>query len=377
MRCSKLGIDCEYSNAATKTVVSSTPSPTSTEHSMAVTSAQTALDDYLGLHDVATLGQSTGIHALRHFQTATCNTFVGAHLSKVMHTVVAKNIWSSPYLMHMVLAVSSGHQRRLFQTHGQKGQLRELGILEASHWHDGLQLYQGELARKSPPPGPARTDFDSMIAAMFLTTVFSFASEDGTLDGDSSTEDDFLGKILNPMASTIGFKALQATGTGPSRDSLWVPVFHAADNSSGSFTSDEQGIKGLPPAFVRLCELDESSSSHDNVYHRILRHLTPLLKMEFDPQNMNKIFAFGGRLHTTIRPLVMARDVRTLILLSWWLALFRQADKWWITGWARESCKSIVAHLSPIPDSELKALLVFPGSFGTADISWIWRHETD
>jgi len=345
---------------------------------MAVTSAQTALDDYLGLDAVGSQGQTTGIHALRHFQTATCNTFVGAHLSKVMHTVVAKNIWSSPYLMHMVLAVSSGHQRRLLQTHGQKGQLRELGIVEASHWQDGLQLYQRELERKNPPPGPARTDFDSMIAAMFLTTVYSFASEDGTLDDDSTTgDDDFLGKILNPMASTVGFKALQATGTGPSRDSLWVPVFHAADNSSFKFTSDEQGIKGLPPAFVQFCELDQNSSSHDNVYHRILRHLTPLLEMELDSRNMNKIFAFGGRLHATIRPLVLARDVRTLLLLSWWLALFRQADKWWITGWARESCKSIVAHLSPIPDPEVQALLDYPASFGTADISWIWGDDMD
>jgi hypothetical protein len=370
-----MGIHCEY--APSTTVVSSTPSPTSTEYSMAVTSAQTALDDYLGLDSVAALGQSTGIHALRHFQTATCNTFVGSHLSKTMHIVVAKNIWSSPYLMHMVLAVSSGHQRRLLQTHGQKEQLRELSIREASHWNDGLQLYQGELVRKNPPPGPARTDFDSMIAAMFLTTVFAFASEDGTLDNDSATsDDDFIGKILNPMASTVGFKALQATGTGLSSDSPWVAVFHAADNSSGSFTSNEQGIEGLPPAFVRLCELDQSSTSHDNAYHRILRHLTPLLEMKLDSRNTNKIFAFGGRLHATIRPLVMAKDVRTLLLLSWWLTLFRQADKWWITGWARASCKSIVAHLSSIPDPTIQALLVFPATFGTADSSWIWGDET-
>lgn len=344
---------------------------------MAVTSAQTALEDYLGLDAVGALGQSSGIHALRHFQTATCNTFVGAHLSKVMHTVVAKEIWSSPYLMHMVLAVSSGHQRRLLQTHGQKEQFRELSVLEASHWNDGLQLYQGELVRKNPPPGPARTDFDAMIAAMFLTTVFAFASEDGTLDNDPSGNDDVMGKILNPMASTVGFKALQATGTGLSSNSLWVPVFSAADNSSGSYTSDKQGIEGLPLAFVQLCELDQNSSSHDNAYHRILRHLTPLLQMKLDPGNTNKIFAFGGRLHSTIRPLVEAKDARTLLLLSWWLCMFRKADKWWITGWARSSCKSIVSHLSPIPDPVIRALLVFPATFGTADYSWIWSDKPE
>jgi hypothetical protein len=340
---------------------------------MAVTSAQTALDDYLGLDVGGDLGQNTGIHALRHFQTATCNTFVGAHLSKVMHNVVAKEIWSSPYLMHMVLAVSSGHRRRLLQTYGQKEQLRELGILEASHWQEGLQLYQSELARKFPPSGPARTDFDAIIAAMFLTTVFTFASEDGTLDIDSATSDDDLGRILSPMDSTIGLKALSVVGTGLRSDSPWIRVFHAASNSPGSITSDEQGITGLPLAFVKLCELDEISSSHDNAYHRILRHLTPLLKMKLDSQNMNKVMSFGGRLHTTIKPLVIAKDARTLLLLSWWLSLFRVADKWWTTGWARACCKSIVAHLSQIPDPRIQALLVFPASFGTADYSWIWR----
>jgi hypothetical protein len=370
-----MGISCDY--AAPTKAVSSTSSPSSTEYSMAVTSAQTALDGYLGLDVGGDLGQNTGIHALRHFQTATCNTFVGAHLSKVMHNVVAKEIWSSPYLMHMVLAVSSGHRRRLLQTYGQKEQLRELGILEASHWQEGLQLYQSELARKFPPSGPARTDFDAIIAAMFLTTVFTFASEDGTLDIDSATSDDDFGRILSPMDSTVGLKALSVIGTGLNSDSPWIRVFHAARNSSGSLASDEQGIKGLPPAFVRICELDEHSSSHDNAYHRILRHLTPLLKMQLDFQNTNKVMSFGGRLHTTIKPLVMAKDARTLLLLSWWLSLFRVADKWWTTGWARACCKSIVAHLSSIPDPRIQALLVFPASFGTADYSWIWRDEIE
>jgi hypothetical protein len=372
-----MGIDCEYAARST-TVASSTSSPSSTEYSMAVTSAQTALDDYLGLDVVGNLGQNTGIHALRHFQTATCNTFVGAHLSTVMHTVVAKEIWSSSYLMHMVLAVSTGHQRRLLQTHGQKEQLRELGILEASHWQDGLQLYQGELSRKFPPSGPARTDFDSIIAAMFLTTVFTFASEDGTLDTNFKTgDDDDFGRILSPMDSTVGFKALQVVGTGLNSDSPWTRVFYAASKSSGSLATDEQGIKGLPPAFVKLCELDENSSSDGNAYHRILRHLTPLLKMKLDSQNTNKVLSFGGRVHNTIRPLVMAKDTRTLLLLSWWLSLFRVADKWWTTGWARECCKSIVAHLSSIPDPRIQALLIFPASFGTADYSWIWKNETE
>lgn len=321
--------------------------------------------------------QSDSIRALRHFQLVTCNTFGGDVVNEVMHRVVAKDVWEAPFLMHLVLAVSAGHQRRLFNSDGQQGQIHELEFAEASHWNDGLQLYRTELARKGPPPGPARANFDAMVAAMFLTIVFTFALEDGTARNHSASGDNvFIQRVLNPMASTSGFKVLQVINNAPIMDSPWMPVFCAADDNIGSFTSDLQGIEGLPPAFVNLCELDYLSTSHENPYHKILRHLTPLLDMNLAPENMNKIFAFGGRLHTTFRPLVVEKDTRGLLLLSWWLALLRQVDEWWVREWARASCKSIVTHLSALHDPRIQALLVFPATFGAADFSWVW-HETN
>lgn len=299
-------------------------------------------------------------------------------MNRVMRLVVTKDVWDSKYLMHLVLAVSSGHQRRLLDTYGQEKQLRALEFAEASHWQQGLQLYQADLTRRVQSPSVHDTSFDATVAAMFLTIIFTFALEDGSAHNNRpASENQFITRILNPMASTSGFRALQVMYDAPARGSPWASVLDAADDDVGRFTCDTQGTEGIPPPFVRLCELDEASTSHDNPYHKILRHLVPLMEMELAPENMNKIFAFGGRLHHVFRPLVTRKDTRALLLLSWWLALLRQVDEWWVKAWARASCHSVVTYLSSLHDPRIQALLVFPATFGTADFSWIWDEEND
>lgn len=299
-------------------------------------------------------------------------------VSRVMHTVVGNNIWQSPYLMHMTIAVSSGHQRRLLGASSPLQKLRALQFEEMSHWQTGLQIFQSELSRQNLVAESERMDFDSMVAAMFLTIVFTLSMQDWDGDGSlAARKNDFMQHIVIPMSSTGGFRALQAIETTPSETSLWVSLLYLADDANGSFTSRTQGTEGLPPVFVHLCELDEQSSSDTNPYHAILRHLTPLLQMQPIPRNFIKLFAFGGRLTSTFRPLVAEKDPRGLLLLAWWLALLRQVDEWWVRAWARSACNSIVDFLSSAPDPRIQALLVFPATFGTADFSWIWRDELD
>jgi hypothetical protein len=300
-------------------------------------------------------------------------------VNRIMRMVVAKDVWEAPYLMHMVLAVSSGHQRRLLDVYGQQKQLRALKVAEASHWHQGLQLYQADIARKvRPSEVTSDTGFDTVVAAMYLTIIFTFALEDGSAHtGRPASDNEFITRVLNPMASSRGFKALQIIYGAPSRNSPWAVIFNAADNDLGRFTSGEAGTEGLPPALVRLCELDDSSTSEGNSYHKILRHLTPLLDIEQDPKNLNKIFAFGGRMHTTFRRLVLQKDTRALLLLSWWLALLRHIDEWWVKAWAITSCRDLVTYLSTVSDPRIQDFLAYPATFGTANISWIWREGID
>lgn len=374
-------LDCAYTSSANSSPYEQVPTgPTTVSRNLAVDVAQSSVLEFLGL-DCGILPPGKpddSIRALNHFQNTTCHTFGGDIVSRVMHAVVGANVWQYPYLMHMVLAVSAGHQKRLLESNSQRKRLHDLGLAEATHWHHGLKMFQEELAQSRPPPGPERFDFDAMVAAMFLTIVFTFSMDDQhDIDALSMDNDSFVDSIINTMASTGGFCALQAIREAPSHGSIWVPVFSAADDDAGSFTNDQDGIDGLPTAFVQLCDLHQTSSSQTNSYHAILRHLTPLLLLKPGQQNMNKLFAFGGRLHGKFRPLLVRKDLRALLLLSWWLALLRQVDEWWVRNWARTTCSSIVTYLSTASNPKVQALLVFPATFGTADISWIWHLDGD
>ena len=328
-------ITCEYLTTADLAIQKSyDAAPSSLSHTMAAQQAQAQMESFLGL----SLQKLGDVRALHHFQVETYQTFGGQLVNQVIRHVVSESVWQYPYLMHMVLAVSSGHKRRLLKGIGQERSLRKLDLAEFTHWNHGLRLYRTELARQDAPPGPGRSDFDALLAAMFLTIVFTFATEDQSFGSPAgSRERSFVEQVIIPMASTGGFRALQAVPATPSGDSLWLPVFEAADDENSSFTSSQPGIEGLPSALVQLCELNQWSNSADDPYHKILRHLTPLLVMQSSPSSMNRIFAFGGRLHGTFRPLIERKDSRALLLLSWWLALLHQVDEWWVRAWAQKS----------------------------------------
>lgn len=346
---------------------------------MAVASASTQLADFLGSNGSPhQIRHYEGLKALHHFLEATCHTFGGDMITQVMHQVVGNNVWEYPFLTHMVIAVSSGHQRRLLGQSSNTKRLRSLGLEEMSHWQIGLQMFQSKLSRQTSGSEPELMNFDSVVSAIFLTIVFTLAMQDGNAENRSTAqEEDFVQRIIDPMSSTGGFRALQAIQVTPSETSVWMSALDTADDPNGTFTSRTPGTEGLPTAFVQLCELDEHSSSVANPYHAILRHLTPLLQMKPAPRNWSKLFAFSGRLHSTFRPLVAERDPRALLLLAWWLALLRQVDEWWIRAWARSECESVVAYLSGSTDPRVQSLLMFPTTFGTADISWIWGEELD
>jgi hypothetical protein len=198
-RCLRLGVDCEYVITASPAISIEvfTPSPMPLGHNLAVASAETDLVKYLGIQVTQ---RNNDLRALRHFQDLTYSTFGGDTVNKTMRLVVSKDVWEVPYLMHMVLAMSSGHQRRLLDVQGQQKQLRILEFAAASHWHRGLQLYQADLARKvQHSAGASDSGFDAVVAATLITIVFTFALEDGSAHGDRPASDRWLQSPSNHL----------------------------------------------------------------------------------------------------------------------------------------------------------------------------------
>ena len=149
-------------------------------------------------------GRTGDFHVLQHFQTSTSLTLGGKLCKGVMHSFVAQKARQYPFLMHMVMAVTSAHLKRLYSDVAQLKQHQQLSIAEAYHWQSGLQLYQQQLVATDKP------DFDATLATTFLTIIFTFALDDDlSLDTFGGDDHEKLRHALNPVAATNGFRALR------------------------------------------------------------------------------------------------------------------------------------------------------------------------
>lgn len=380
---------------------------TSNMHTMCVDAAETELGDLLSLTSGLKISSvpSGSVRILQHFQNFTSLTLGGNACRTVFHGVVAKKAWdvSNPYLMHMVLAVSCAHLKRLYADPEQIKLYQQYSIAEAAHWQRGLQLYQKllqsgasgvkedamSLSRECSPLASevyssssedgddSRPDFDATLATTFLTIIFTFSLDDDIpADAYTDSDEDKFRHAINPLAATGGFRALRGVFGDFMHDSCWRPVLMGSDDSKGTFSNSEQpGIKGLPTAFVELCGLDHNSNAENNEYYHIVRLLAPLLHLDHDSSNFTKLIAFSGRTWPFFRPLVFRKDPRGLLLLAYWFALLRQLDQWWLTKRATTECAAIVNYLFQVDNPEITALLSFPASFGTSDLSYIWESD--
>ena len=274
----------------------------------------------LNTHNTSTVE----IRLLQHFQAYTALTLGSTSCKNVMQQFTAMKAWQHPYLMHIVMAISSAHLKRLHADADQFRQHRQYSMTEAAHWQTGLKLYRQQL---TDPPKP---DFDATIATTFLTIIFIFSLDDDVaVDAYDNVNDEKFHHAINPLAATGGFRALRNLFGEFMNNSVWKSVLRGSDDNHGTYSNSEiVGIKGLPPAFVKLCDLDENSTAENNQYYHIVRLLTPLLSMELDVENFTKLIAFSGRTWPNFQPMVMERDPRGLILLAYWFALMRQVDQW-------------------------------------------------
>lgn len=238
-------------------------------------------------------------------------------------------------------------------------------LLEATHWERGLQLHRESLAQ--PRKVSAHEDQDAVLATTFLQIMYTFALDDRVPTTAISSDSNEYLHFLAPLAAIGGFRGLFQIYQELEPDSKWGPVLNSTEDAAATFTHPASGTSGLPKAFVRLCELNEDSAPDNSPYHRIVRLLTPVLKLPPDEENFATLFAFLGRTWPDLKPLLLKKDAKALLLLSYWLALLRQVDQWWLRTRARTACAAIVAYLRSSENAEIRALLHFPAAFDEAD----------
>ena len=381
-KCSKSGADCLYKSCGGGFLVPLSTEqsyseklvqPSSHMYSMSVDLVGADLNDLFGKTADCSLPQvaASNIRALQHFQSVTCHTMGHTPLAEVMETHVGKTAWQHPYLMHMVLAISYAHKKYLQPNQLAPGQRQNYDMAEALHWHKALQQYRLRLSQCSG--SSLVPNLDCLVSVTFLIIAYTHALDDD-IPIDALIRDDpvTLEHLIDPIAATTGFRALRY-GFGFDSFFVWKGVLVASDDDDNTYTKETPGTERLPPAFVDLCGLDENSTSENHPYHKLVRLLTPLLLLKPSMDNCGKLFAYMGRTWPSWQPLIQAKDPRALLLLSWWLVLLRQVNKWWTTTRTKTSCLAIVAYLYTVPEPKVHALLEYPASYGETGYSRIWE----
>lgn len=338
---------------------------------MSVQLVETQIDRVLQ----GTKDSSRSIRDLQHFNDVTAFELGFIESQWILASVVSETVWQHAYMMHMVLAVTNSHFRRLHKASEDDTLLSGITLDEATHWQAALKLYQQELGVVRQDPKTYHGSPDGVMTAAFLSIVFAFAMEDEVPEDILVNNDrNAIMNAINPFASTNAFLALMSILPYFQTESAWRFLLLSSDDKSKTFSSQDPGVEGLPPAFVSLFGLTNESTT-DELYHRILRRLAPMLRLKPCISHMPKYFAFMGLFWLDLRPHVLMREPEALVLLAWWLAMLMPMKLWWINTRARTLINAISKYLSTFDDPLLKQLMDFPLSSGQANKDWIWEME--
>jgi hypothetical protein len=301
---------------------------------------------------------------LNHFSQSTCATIGSEALQEALQTIIASPEALQPHLLNIILALSAAH----LKVSSSGGEVDIYENLESLYWDTALSQYLDRLRRADT------SDIEATIATCILTVIYTFSMEaDIPRDAYMTSDPERLQTLLNPLAVAGGFRAIKTVVGDFLHDSCWRDLLQSTDDADGTFSSDATGVHGLAPAFVELCELDQSSNPDNNPYHAVVRLLSPLLRLTPTSDDFGKLIAFSGRAWPHLQPLVAQMDDRCLLLLAYWFALMARLDQWWITPRAQGECSAVVAHLGQLNDERFDALLLFPASFGHAGLQAVWK----
>lgn len=187
---------------------------------MSVDLLNTELGDLLSLpaRSSSDSGAVCSVRMLQHFQAFTCYTLGSTKCKGVMHSFVARESWLHPHLMHMVLAVSAAHLKRLYHDSSQVDYHQQYRIAEASHWDRALHFHRKAFSNDV-------LNFDATLATTFLAIIFTFSLDDHVLvDASTGNDKDTFQHALEPLAATLGFRALRGYFGKPCSGFLCLPV---------------------------------------------------------------------------------------------------------------------------------------------------------
>lgn len=227
--------------------------------------------------------------------------------------------------------------------------------MQAYHWQQAIQRYQQEINK---PIG--EHNMDGLMSTCIMMSVLSFS------DLEYKVEDSWVfssnPKDLNWLLVQGGLRYLLMYTAPHLGKSIWREVFEDSHDPDGTFDDHRPGREGLHPGLADICEIDESTTEENNPYHWILRMLSPLLNLPTNKAHFTKLCTFMGRLEPDYTNLLLAKDPRAMLLLSYWLAKMSVNKDWWVYQRMHVECTAICIYLDGLGDPQITSLLNYPAS---------------
>ncbi|KAK2805096.1 hypothetical protein FQN50_006341 [Emmonsiellopsis sp. PD_5] len=249
--------------------------------------------------------------------------------------------------MHSLIAISETHLHHLVPTY-------DCGQFKASyHWELAMASFQRELVLP-----PAQHNMDAMVSTCMMLAVLAFTGS------NSQSSDSW---IFSPVQSGTnwlyvqgGLSTILSQYKERAAQNIWIPAIHDADDHEGTFSDESPGPEGIPAAFVDLCDIDENSDSDNNPYHRPLRVISNLQRIEASSSTFTKLISFVGEIDNGYRDLLQNKDPRALLILAYWFGMMCAVDQWWVQKRVRSECSAICMFLTNNPDQRIQQLLEGP-----------------
>ncbi|PWY95985.1 hypothetical protein BO94DRAFT_530716 [Aspergillus sclerotioniger CBS 115572] len=244
---------------------------------------------------------------------------------------------SHPFLMHMVLTISSIHHRHLSLSESE-----HLRTFEAHHTSQCVKL----LSQKIAQPIPQEERDAVWIGATFLgIVVFSSlsattAEEVWPLKSDSS-DLEWVRMTRNKMSLWTLIDPLRKDGLFRGMVGEYEEMF---EPTATDLT--------VPEPMARICHLDQSSTAENNPYFTALHTLVPLWDRSFEEQSRASVLAFPSQMTPAFRNLLHEKDPVALLLLALWYDISGQVI-WWSRQRATVELQSICLYIQRYhPDLE-------------------------
>lgn len=253
--------------------------------------------------------------------------------------------------MHVIQSVTATHDRYLSTPLNSRQT-----TTEAYHLSRAAALFNQKLSEPVQ-----KRDCDALWATAVVLGVIGFCRI------DVSTPEDAWPLKEQPESSSLEWIKMSESKeviwdiTNPARpDSVFHDLGESYMSAFRGHAKQASGIEGIPPEFLELYGLDESSTADNNPYFVAMHVVSRILPMKWDRTLGVAFFAF---LHMgpSFKRLLEQKDPRALLILTYWYAKVCHSV-WYLERRAILECQATCLYLERYHSGEtaILELLQFP-----------------